>query len=65
MEEVINEGGFETDILSSGEEALTLFRGHTKDYKVLVTAVRLKGKISGWEVAKQVGKSTLDVQSSM
>ena len=54
VEEAITEGGFETDILSSGEEALTLFRGHIKDYKALVTDVRLKGKISGWEVARQV-----------
>lgn len=54
VEEAITEGGFETDILSSGEEALTLFRGGTKDYKALVTDVRLKGKISGWEVARQV-----------
>jgi CheY-like chemotaxis protein len=54
VEEAINEGGFETDILSSGEEALTLFRGHTKDCKALVTDVRLKGKIGGWEVARQV-----------
>jgi DNA-binding response OmpR family regulator len=45
VEEAITEGGFETDILSSGEEALTLFRGGTKDYKALVTDVRLKGKI--------------------
>ena len=54
VEDAITESGFETDILSSGEEALTLFRGHTKDYKALVTDVRLKGKISGWEVARQV-----------
>jgi DNA-binding response OmpR family regulator len=54
VEEAITEGGFETDILSSGEEALTLFRGHIKDYKALVTDVRLKGKISGWEVARQI-----------
>lgn len=54
VEEAITESGFETDILSSGEEALTLFRGHTKDYKALVTDVRLKGKISGWEVARRV-----------
>jgi DNA-binding response OmpR family regulator len=54
VEEAITEGGFETDILSSGEEALTLFRGGTKDYKALVTDVRLKGRISGWEVARRV-----------
>jgi CheY-like chemotaxis protein len=48
------EGGFETAILSSEEEALTLFRGKVADYKALVTDVNLKGSLSGWEVAKQI-----------
>ena len=53
VEEALVEGGFETDILSSGEEALTLFRGGAKNYKALVTDVGLKGRLSGWEVAAQ------------
>ena len=51
IEEALEDGGFETDILSSGEEALTLFRGGLKKYKALVTDVALKGRLSGWEVA--------------
>ncbi|MDP2357915.1 MAG: response regulator [Beijerinckiaceae bacterium] len=51
IEEALVEGGFETDILASGEEALTLFRGGLKNYKALVTDVALKGRLSGWEVA--------------
>ena len=54
VEEALIDGGFETDILSSGEEALTLFRGRVKNYRALVTDVSLKGSISGWEVARQV-----------
>lgn len=54
VEEALIDGGFETDILSSGEEALTLFKGGTKNYKALVTDVNLKGRMSGWEVARQV-----------
>jgi CheY-like chemotaxis protein len=54
VEEALREGGFETAILSSGEEALTLFRGKVADYKALVTDVNLKGSLSGWEVAKQI-----------
>jgi DNA-binding response OmpR family regulator len=56
VEEALAEGGFATDILSSGEEALTLFRGGAKNYRALVTDVNLKGKMSGWEVARQVRK---------
>jgi DNA-binding response OmpR family regulator len=47
IEEALIDGGFETDILSSGEEALTLFRGGLKKYKALVTDVALKGRLSG------------------
>jgi DNA-binding response OmpR family regulator len=54
IDDALTEGGFVTDILSSGEEALTLFRGGLKNYKVLVTDVALKGRLSGWEVAAQI-----------
>src|SRR5437899_908246 len=35
VEEALTDGGFESDILSSGEEALTLFKGKTKNHKAL------------------------------
>jgi DNA-binding response OmpR family regulator len=54
VEDALTEGGFDTEILSSGEEALTLFKGRIKEYRALVTDVSLKGHLSGWEVAKQV-----------
>jgi CheY-like chemotaxis protein len=54
VEEALIDGGFETDILSSGEEALTLFKGRLKNYKALVTDVKLKGRMSGWDVARQI-----------
>jgi CheY-like chemotaxis protein len=50
----LTEGGFESEILSSGEEALTFFKGGTKDYKALVTDVNSKGTLDGWEVARQI-----------
>lgn len=54
VEEALNDAGFATDILSSGEEGLTLFKGGMKNYRVLVTDVNLKGRMSGWDVARQV-----------
>ena len=54
VEESLIDGGFATDILSSGEEALTLFKGGLKHYKALVTDVNLKGRLNGWEVARQI-----------
>ena len=54
VEDALIEGGFAADILSSGEEALTLFRGGLKTYKALVTDVALKGRLDGWQVAAQI-----------
>jgi DNA-binding response OmpR family regulator len=44
VEEALREGGFETDILSSAEEALTLFKSGSKNYRALVTDVNLRGR---------------------
>src|SRR5437016_11048239 len=54
VEEWLADGGFGTDILSSAEEALTLFKSGLKTYKALVTDVNLKGRLSGWEIARQI-----------
>jgi DNA-binding response OmpR family regulator len=57
VEDALLEAGFRTEILSSGEEALTLFSGRQKDYKALVTDVNLKGRLRGWDVASRIRKS--------
>jgi ActR/RegA family two-component response regulator len=53
VEDALTDGGFASDILSSAEEGLTLFKGKTKNYKALVADVNLKGRLSGWDVADQ------------
>src|SRR3981081_2085032 len=53
VEEALTDGGFEPAIAPSGEEAVTLLKGgHTK-YRALVTDINLRGRMDGWEVAKQ------------
>ena len=52
LEQVLNDGGFAAETTSSGEEALRLFMQDTKKYKALITVVRLKGTIDGWNVAR-------------
>jgi len=54
VEEALTDGGFTTDVVTSGEEALTLFKGGRRNYKALVTDVGLKGRVNGWEVAAKV-----------
>jgi CheY-like chemotaxis protein len=52
VEETLRDGGFDTAIATSGEEALTLLQGHTGNYRALVTDINLQGKMDGWEVAQ-------------
>jgi len=54
VEDALREGGFETHILSSGEEAMTLFRGKIAEYRALVIDIHLRGAMRGWDVAKQI-----------
>jgi DNA-binding response OmpR family regulator len=54
VEEALIEAGFTTDILSSAEEALTLFKSGVKEYRALVADVNLRGSLSGWDLARQV-----------
>jgi DNA-binding response OmpR family regulator len=54
IEKVLIDAGFATDIVSSGEEALTLLMDRSKRPSVLVTDVRLAGRLTGWEVAQRI-----------
>jgi CheY-like chemotaxis protein len=44
--------GFATEVVSSGEEAITALL--SKRHDALVTDVQLAGSMSGWEVARQI-----------
>ena len=54
IEQVLTDAGFATDIVSSGEEALTLVMGGVKHPKALVADVRLAGRLTGWDVARRI-----------
>jgi DNA-binding response OmpR family regulator len=53
VEDALSDGGFEPAIAASGEEAVTLLKGDKTKYRALVTDINLRGKMDGWEVAKQ------------
>jgi CheY-like chemotaxis protein len=53
IEEVLSDGGFESSIVASGEEAVTLLRENGSHYRALVTDINLLGTTDGWEVARQ------------
>jgi DNA-binding response OmpR family regulator len=53
LEDALTEGGFEPAIAASGEEGVTLLKSGLIKYRALVTDVILKGRMDGWEVARQ------------
>ena len=53
VREALSEGGFETEIVSSGEEAVVLLGGEPSNYRALLTDIHLRGKLTGWDVAKE------------
>src|SRR6266700_7408411 len=54
LEKVLTDAGFATEIVASGEEALTLVIGGSITCRALVTDVRLRGTLSGWDVARRI-----------
>ena len=53
IDEALSEGGFEPAIVASGEEAVTLLQGGLTPYRAVVIDIGLRGRMDGWEVAKQ------------
>ncbi len=50
--DALHDGGFESVVASSGEEAVTLLKADNGQYRALVTDIDLKGKMNGWDVAQ-------------
>ncbi|MGY3342008.1 MULTISPECIES: response regulator [unclassified Bradyrhizobium] len=60
VREALAEGGFETEIVASGQEALALFDDDRK-YRALVTDINLQGELTGWQVAQRARESFADL----
>jgi DNA-binding response OmpR family regulator len=54
LESVLADAGFASDILSSGEEAITVFVAQGKHHKALVTDIYLGGQLNGWDLARRM-----------
>jgi DNA-binding response OmpR family regulator len=53
VREALAEGGFETEITSSSEEAITLLQADKSKHRALITDIDLRGTLTGWDVAKR------------
>jgi CheY-like chemotaxis protein len=62
IEEALTDGGFETAIASSGEEAIDLLDGTSPEFRALVTDINLgKGARDGWAVARHARQNKPDM----
>lgn len=52
VKDALAEAGFETAIVTTGEEAVGLLKGGKSPYRALVTDINLQGRIDGWEIAR-------------
>lgn len=52
VEEALSDGGFQTSITASGEEAIALLQGSKSNYRAIVTDINLLERLDGWEVAR-------------
>jgi len=53
IQEALAGGGFESEVVASGEEAVTLLEDKVHECRALVTDINLQGELSGWDVAKR------------
>ena len=52
--DALSEGGFESTLAGSGEEAIALLKDGKSQFRAVVTDINLKDKLDGWEVARDV-----------
>lgn len=53
VQDALSDGGFASELTASGEEAITLLQSDKTKYRALITDIHLKGKLTGWDVAKR------------
>jgi len=53
IEEALSDGGFQSTVTGSGEEAMMLLLANKNLYRAIVTDINLVGNCNGWEVAQR------------
>jgi DNA-binding response OmpR family regulator len=52
VEDALADGGFESSVTASGQEAIALLHNDGSQFRAVVTDINLLGKLDGWEVAR-------------
>ncbi len=50
--DALSEGGFQSTLATSGEEAIAFLKDGKSQFRAVVTDINLKDKLDGWEVAR-------------
>ena len=53
VEEALSDGGFKSETVGSGEEAIALLEGDSARYRALLTDINVQGELTGWDVARR------------
>ncbi|WP_407123358.1 response regulator [Bradyrhizobium sp. STM 3561] len=53
VRDALSDGGFETQVVPSGEEAIQLLEADSTKHRALLTDINVRGSLSGWDVAKR------------
>lgn len=58
LADALEEGGFEINVASTGEQAAQMLEAEAAGYRALITDVNLPGQLTGWNVAKRARELT-------
>lgn len=61
VREALSEGGFESEVVASGEQALAVLQGEHPDYRAVVTDINLQGELTGWDVARRARELNAEI----
>lgn len=61
LEEALTDGGFAVTNAASGDEAMAMLDADGAAYRALITDINLRGRISGWDVARRARKISAKV----
>lgn len=61
VEAALTEGGFESSIAATAEEAVALLQNEGDKFHALVADVDLRGEITGWDVARTARELAPDI----
>ena len=53
VEEALSDGGFKSETVGSGEEAIALLEADSARYRALLTDINFQGELTGWDVARR------------